>query len=715
MSKPFESPSWYRVAGLRPRLRSHAKIHRQVFRGERWYVLQDHATGRFHRFTPAAHLVISLMDGRRTVQEIWDAACGEFDDDSFGQDDVIRLLSQLYRSDVLHGDVPPDLAEMTERATQMRRRRRIMSVLNPIAIRVPLFDPERIVSATFPLVRPLFTWFGAALFLGVILTGMVLAGVHWSALTENIVDRVLATDSIALLLITYPLVKAVHEFGHAYAVKNWGGEVHEMGVMFLVLMPVPYVDASAAAAFREKSRRALVGAAGIIVEMFLAALALFLWLHVEEGLIRAAAFNVMLIGGVSTLLFNGNPLLRFDGYYVLSDLVEIPNLYQRANRYLGYLIQRYPFGMTDAVSPATAPGEAAWFAGYGIAAFIYRLFIMFAIILFIASKFFIVGVLLAIWSCILMYGVPLAKGLRYLLTSPALRRQRLRAVAATAGMLSAVAMILLAVPVPYATVSEGVVWIPDDAIVRARTDGFVAEVLAAPNAAVERGQPLARLEDPFLAARVKVLEAEVREFAYRYDAARVTDRSEAIIVGERLRHARAELALNRQRAGDLTVRSPIAGAFVLMHAADLPGRFVHKGETLGYVADAARPVIRVVVGQDAIDLVRRRTRAVDVRLSQRLSEVLPARIEREIPSVTNRLPSLALSTMGGGRIAIDPRDPSGTKALEKIYELELRLSRAPQFSAVGARVHVRFDHGMEALAWRLYRNVRQLFLKQFNV
>ncbi len=210
MAGSLYSPSWYRVAQLRPRLRSHAMIHRQTFRGQLWYVLQDQTSGHYHRFSPSAHLVISLMDGARTVQEIWDLACTKLDEDVLTQDDVVRLMAQLYRSDVLHGDVPPDIVEMTERADQLRRRKLAMSLLNPLALRLPLLDPERFVSATYPLVRPLFGWFGVALFLSVVAAALSLVGLHWPALTENITDRVLAAESIVLLVITYPLVKALH-------------------------------------------------------------------------------------------------------------------------------------------------------------------------------------------------------------------------------------------------------------------------------------------------------------------------------------------------------------------------------------------------------------------------------------------------------------------------------------------------------------------------
>src|SRR5262249_14668481 len=156
----------------------------------------------------------------------------------------------------------------------------------------------------------------------------------------------------------------------------WGGEVHELGIMLLILVPVPYVDASSSSAFREKWRRAVVGGAGIMVEAALASAAIIVWISVEPGLVRAVAFNVALIAGVSTLFFNGNPLLRFDGYYMLCDLIEIPNLGTRANKYFFYLIERYVLRLSDAKSPVSARGEEFWFFFYAVASYIYRMFIM---------------------------------------------------------------------------------------------------------------------------------------------------------------------------------------------------------------------------------------------------------------------------------------------------------------------------------------------------
>ena len=186
----------------------------------------------------------------------------------------------------------------------------------------------------------------------------------------------------------------------------------------LALMPVPYVDASSSAAFRSKWQRAVVGGAGIMVEVALAALAMITWTLVEPGVVQAVAFNVMLICGISTVLFNGNPLLRFDGYYVLADLVEIPNLAMRANRYLAYLAQRYLFLIPDLVSPVTARGERFWFVTYAVGSFCYRMGVTLGVALVIGNQFFFVGIALAMWTVTLGLFLPIAKGLRYVAVSP---------------------------------------------------------------------------------------------------------------------------------------------------------------------------------------------------------------------------------------------------------------------------------------------------------
>ena len=239
-----------------------------------------------------------------------------------------------------------------------------------------------------------------------------------------------------------------------------------MGLTLLVFVPIPYVDASAAAAIRSKHRRMLVSAAGMMVELFLAAIALFVWLNVEPGLLRLAAFNIMLIGGVSTLLFNGNPLLRFDAYYILKDAIEIPNLASRSSRYITFLAKHYLLALPSE-SPATRAGERGWLLFYGVASTLYRLLVTFGIILFIAGKFFVIGVLLAVWAAVMQIVVPAVKIMSFVLFNRALDQRRVRAVAVSTALLGALSAIVFLAPMPSATHAEGVLSLPEQARVQA--------------------------------------------------------------------------------------------------------------------------------------------------------------------------------------------------------------------------------------------------------
>ena len=360
MLRSLFSPSWYRVAQLKPRLRRHSHIHRHHYRGELWYVMQDQAAGRYYRFTPIAYQVIGLMDGKLTVQELWDKASERYGDDAPTQGDMVQLLSQLHSADILLCDIPPDTAELFRRHNKTEGAKWKNYLRSPLSLRFPLLNPEKFLSRTAPWVRPLFSIYGAIIWLAMVGVALVLVGLHWRELTENMLDRVFTGKNLVFLWLVYPLIKAAHELGHGYAIKILGGEVHEMGIMLLVLMPIPYVDASSASAFREKWQRVLVGAAGMIVELFVAALALFIWLQLPPCNFRAILFNVIVIAGVSTVLFNGNPLLRYDGYYILSDLLGILNLSQRGLNYLGYLCKRYLFGSMDTRAALyLAPGSVS--------------------------------------------------------------------------------------------------------------------------------------------------------------------------------------------------------------------------------------------------------------------------------------------------------------------------------------------------------------------
>ncbi len=715
MDDSLFSPSWYRVSDLKPRLRTHAQIHRHSYGGEIWYVLQDHVSGRFYRFTPIAYHVIGLMDGRRTIQEIWEKAAERYGDDAPTQGDMIRVLSQLHSADILVSTVPPDVEEILTRGEKVSRSKIMAYVKSPLFMRFPLFDPEKLLKKTAFIFNPVFSVAGFLVWAFVVGWALLQAVGHWPELTHNIVDRILSGQNLLIIGLVYPVIKAAHEFGHAYAVKRWGGEVHEMGIMLLVLMPLPYVDASSASGFTEKRRRLLVTASGIMVELFIASLAMFAWLNLDQGLARSVAFNALFVGSVSTVLFNANPLLRYDGYYLLSDLLEIPNLAQRSIAWIGYLIKRHLFGLKKTEQPYARPDEKIWLTSYSIAAFIYRAFIYVSIILFISGKFFIVGVLLGIWAFFNMVIVPVFTRINFVVFSPALREKRIQAVLISSAGLVLICVLVFLVPFPSWTRAEGVVWVPDGSLVRAGAAGFVGTVQVPSGSLVEKGQVLVQCVDPLLDAQLRVQEAHLKALRARYEAELYYDRVQASITEDELLAVQAALVRTRERSRELTIRSPADGALVLPGEKDLPGRFVNQGELLAYVIQDSPPTVRTVVSQADVDLVRRRNEGVLVRLTEDLDKVYEARVLREVPGAEARLPSTALGLAGGGEFAVAPWDQQGLETIENLFHFELKLPSKVRQSRIGGRVFVRFDHGSTPLAAQWYRSLRQMFLKRFNV
>jgi len=426
--------------------------------------------------------------------------------------------------------------------------------------------------------------------------------------------------------------------------------------------------------------------------------------------VRAVAYNIIFISGVTTVLFNANPLLRYDGYYMLTDYLEMPNLRTRANGYLRYLVERYLIGCRDEAAETFSVTERIWFTAYPVASFIYRIFVVAAIALFLAGKFLLLGVVVALSGLFGSVLMPLAKGGVELYNLTRRAGARGRAIAARAAAVACLMVAAVWLPLPLRTHAEGVVWIPDDSYVRASVDGFIQRVVAQPGTWVHRGDLLVVCEDAQAEKEVKVLEFRLDELKTRYAAQWLEDIKQAQIIKDEIAHVEQRLARARERLTDLIIRARADGVFILPDAQNLAGRLIQQGGRLGYVLDFSTLTARVIVTQVDVDLVRARTRGVEARLAERPSERLAAVVKREVPAASEELPSTALGSQGGGAQAVDPVDRRGVKAIEKLFQLELGLPSAGKLVNVGGRIYVRFDHGWEPLVFRYVRRLQQLFL-----
>jgi putative peptide zinc metalloprotease protein len=336
-------------------------------------------------------------------------------------------------------------------------------------------------------------------------------------------------------------------------------------------------------------------------------------------------------------------------------------------------------------------------------------------VLFIAGRFFFIGVILALWACVTMFVFPLFKGLKYLFNSKSLRTRRFRAITMAGGAITIVLLLLFALPFPLWTNAEGVVWAPEDALVRANASGFIRQIKVKPFSPVQKGEVLIECYDDELHTSLLMLRSRKHEFELRYGAALSLDPLQANIILEELHHVEKALARTEEQIKDLTILSPADGIFILPNALDLSGRYIRHGELIGYVLAPSQPVVRVVIPQIKVDLVRQRTKNVKLRFADNLGETVKGTISREVPGGLQQLPSMTLSTAGGGQIALDPSTGNQMKTFDKMFQFDIDPSIMRTTLFIGGRVYTKFSHGYEPLAFQWYRNIRQLFLKRFNV
>ena len=712
----LHSPRWHRVSGLTPRLAPQAHLRRQRVRGETWYVLANPASGRSVRLNTVAYALAGRFDGRRTVQQLWDRSL-QRGADSATQDEVIDLLAQLREAALVQFDRAADFDLLLPHLEQVARPR---GRGNLMAWRIPLANPARLLNRLRPLGRVLFSRAGLLVWMLAVAILLVLALQHAPALWA-FGQLWMATPRFATLaLLLYVPVKLLHELSHGLAVTRWGGQVREAGVTLMLLMPVPYVDASAASGFALRRHRVAVGAAGIMAELGLAATALPLWLWLDDGLARDAAFVTLVITSVSTLLFNANPLQRLDGYYIATDALALPNLGPRSRAWWLSALRRRLLRAGSPEKMPVARGETPWLVAYAPLAWLYGLLIAGLAVAWLGQLSLALGLLcgaVLVWQMLARPVFRLLGQLRRaaMAQTGSLRRWRVVMAGATA-----VLLLLLVVPWPQRVLVQGVVWPPDQAQVRSDEEGLVDTVPARDGQAVRDGDVVLRLVNPALASslarqasRVAALEAGLFDALPQGGAPAGDKRAE-------LAAAQTELDRLGERVASLTVRARAAGRLVLPGSTDLPGQYIKRGSLVGQVLTGAPPTVRVALPEAEASDLRAARGAVSVRLAASPHTVRAASLTRDGVGAGLQLPSAALSTRHGGGVQTDPRDAADLKPLQPVVLLDVRLDAStsvggePASERVGERAWVRFDTGSAPLPVQWARVLRQRVLHTFN-
>lgn len=726
MQASLLSSQWFRVATLKPHLRPQVTVARQQARGQLWYVLHNEASGRFHRVNERAYEVVGRLDGELTVDGLWCELIRQHGDDAPSQDDVLRVLGQLAEADLLQAENMPDLRRQVERS-QAREQAQARSRVHPLSFRVKLFDPSPWLHSLGGFSRVVFNRVSLWLWVALIAMGGWVAAQQGPELMAHARSSLSQPRVLLMMWLIYPLLKALHEFGHALALRRWGCATHEVGVTFLLLMPLPHVDATSSLRLPDRWARATIAAAGIMVELGAAAVAVLVWAAVQPGLLRDAALVVLTLGGISTLVFNGNPLMRYDGYHVLCDVAGLPNLAGRSQaswrqRLTAWTARLLGSPMPDANQAGLRQDRierlALWL--HAPAAWVWRLTVGTVIVAWLANLSTWLAVAGALWVGWGLLAAPIAAWVTDVSAAPELapvrgRARALMLVVAAAGLLST-----LVWPWPASLHADGLVWLPQEAQVRAGSTARLEQALARDGDTVMPGQPLMKLAADELLAEKAVLQARIAASEAQRSAAWATDPVGVSQAEEALTRDRAALAEVERRIAGLTVRAGMAGRLVWPHAADMAGRDVLEGEVLAQVLPPGGARVLVVVPEADVGLwreaLRRRREGRDdlhVMLADARGTVLPARLIRQVPAALERLPAAALGSAAGGPVEVDPGDPDGTRPLHPVFGFELSVPQAVA-ERVGSRAQVRLTLAPQTLVDRAFFRMRQLLLSHMG-
>lgn len=702
------SDQWHRVRGVRPRLANDVNVSRHVYRGRTAYVLHRRASTACHRLDALSFELVDRLDGETSVGQLWERALVERDENAPTQDEWIGLLAELHAAELIVVDRRVAEEKLFDRRQKHRRAEQRQRYLNPLYLRFALHDPDTWLGRFVPLAIQLFSrkagliWLLLMAWAGVI---MISQGAHlWDSLTNT---SLLSTRHALLFFMIYPPLKLLHECAHALAVKRAGGAVHETGIALMVLLPLPYVDASASALFADKYDRMLVSSAGILVELACAAIGVLLWAY-TQGTFQDIGLVMFMIGGISTLLLNGNPLLKFDGYYLLTDWIEIPNLAARSRRavlnYLRFLVS----GNTDRPKRTEDRLERIWLYSYGVFSGIYRTLLMLTIAWMVSEQWFFFGVLLAVIILILALIVPAWRTVSALLSDPVYRSVRSTVLVGVVPLVLVIAALWL--PFPHSNVIPGVVWIPDEAVIRASAECDVGEVIAKPGEQVLAGDNLFVCEALEGNTKLNELIARVDELQARRAGAVARDSLVLSTLDAELNASKAALEDVQKRVVSQMQTAALDGLFDVVDTSALQGRSLARGDVVGYIIPPVRRTVRLAIDERWITRFDNELEDVELRVTgaDAVASVHRTTVLRRTPKATRMVASAALSSFGGG---IHEADPNGDGRLlkESVFDIELIWPDLAGPAAVGSHVGVRLVYTPTPLFERLSTTLRQVF------
>lgn len=728
---------------LKLRCRPDLIANRHKYHGRVYWVIKEPVGLNYFRFHEEEYAILRSLDGKTSLHDIKEQFQRDFAPQRITLQDLQQFVGMLHRSGLVISEATGQGRQLRRRGDQRKKRELLGKLANVFALRFRGIDPERILNFLLPFTWWLFTPLCIICVALFGLSALMLVGLEYQEFRAKLptFEQFFAADKWIYLGATMGIVKVLHEFGHGLSCKKFGGECHEMGLMFLVFTPCLYCNVSDSWMLPNKWHRVFIGAAGIYVELILASIATWIWWFSTDGMVNFLCLSVMFICSVSTVMFNGNPLLRFDGYYILMDILEIPNLRQKSTEILKRWFQQYCLGLELQENPFLPHRNRIWFALYTIAAVIYRWVVVFSIIIFLNSVLEPYGLkalgrLFAITGLGGMIVQPLWQTIKFFRTpGRASKMKRNRVIATT--LVGALLVGLIAfLPLPFHVDCPMEIQPQNASQIYSMVPGRLVRWIKKPGDTIEPGETIAELESPEVRlqqtkALGELLQAQKRLETLRSSQFGGDPQALAMLqVNEEVVRSREQLlAKANQRAEQLIVRSPVAGTILQPpnkpeqkgaseeeqlptwsgnpFAAKNDQAIFAQSDLLCMVGDPQKMEAVLVVDQADIDLVKE-GHEVDMKIdSARLNTIngfIGLLSQMEMKTTPENL-----STGAGGFLDTEMDSSGRMRPMSTSYQARVPLENVDVPLRAGYRGQAKVYVGWKSLGWRFYRFLARTF------
>lgn len=692
-----------RLGGARVGLRRDLHVSRHMVGGLPSYVFHDPVAFGSHAFTAEEYMVMTAIRSDRNLTDVFAGLVERGVVATNEEEDFFGFVITLHGFGMLRLPLS-ESGRLFERYQKKQQAKKKALWMAPMYLRLPLWDPDRFLTRTMRWVMPLFSKGGVMAWVALwLIVAWSLLG-RGSELVSEAADM-LTMSSVPVMYLALVVLKAIHELGHAYCCKKFGAEVPEIGVAFIVATPCAYVDASASWKLPSRMKRIAVGLAGMYFELFVAGISALVWVSTQPGFIHSVALSVFVVSSVTTLLFNINPLMRFDGYYVFADMIGVTNLRDRSARYIRDVMRRVFVGL------GTFPigRSCGWLISYGIGSAIYRVLIAFTVCAMMLALWPIAGLVLCGFFAFWMIVLPICRTLHWLWSHEDTLPKRVRARCVAILLVAATPLALSGLPISRTLVVEGVLEREHREILRAPADGFVTEVRCSQGQQLAANQDVVVITNQALALEAELVGEQLHaeqlqaEAYFEVDPSRSSyHKAGASFLGDRLQSL-------TERNNKLTVRTEAGGTCFESDPTSLVGAFVRGGDALIEVHRGNHRVRALMLSEDRHRAPIQVGQTALLRWRSQPDRVVHARIVQVEPAASRELIPEALTMKAGGKIFMLNQESGSEQADRSYLHVVLEPSWVPEDIHGQVTASIQFGTEVRTLGQWVHKQIFDLY------